>query len=298
MGDVLVAPISFGLGDLVVSLPVIQALVAEGAGQVRLVARSHVQALLGDRIRGLAGWVAEDRLTVGAGERLVDLRDHRLQRDHWWGSAAFVEAFGAMDINDIVACIAADAGIAVDLSAPAPLLARPRRGLQDTVLFVHETDGPDKAWPPQRWARTAALVHDVGLRTLLVTRAAPSPAMRATGISHLVAPTPGDAVDVLSSCRAVIGVDTGLTHVAVQQRTPTVTICRENSVYVRPWPHSRALRGAPCTAACRDMEAGHTYNERISLAGFTPSPWRCPVGAACLDTTTPLRAVAMLQEIL
>src|SRR5207244_12402957 len=134
---------------------------------------AHVQALLRDRVPALAGWRADHGLTVVAVERLVDLRDHRLQRDHWLGSAAFVEAFGALDIIEIVACIAADAGIAVDLSAPAPLLARPRRGLEDTVLFVHETDGPDKAWPPQRWAGTAALVHNLGLRTLLVTRAAP-----------------------------------------------------------------------------------------------------------------------------
>ena len=40
-------------------------------------------------------------------------------------------------------------------------------------------------------------------------------------MARLVAATPGDAVDVLSACRAVVGVDTGLTHIAAQQGTPT-----------------------------------------------------------------------------
>ena len=69
-------------------------------------------------------------------------------------------------------------------------------------------------------------------------------------VPALPVPNPGAAVDVLTSCRGVIGIDTGLTHIAVQQRTPTVTICRHGSPYFRPWSHARALRGAPCDAAC------------------------------------------------
>ncbi len=81
-------------------------------------------------------------------------------------------------------------------------------------------------------------------------------------------PTPGEAVDVLSSCRAVIGVDTGLTHIAVQQGTPTVTIARHSTVYVRPWPHSAAARGVDCTPACLASEADYAYNAVVALAGF------------------------------
>ena len=56
------APVSFGLGDLVVSLPAVQALIGEpGAGdETWLVARSPVQAALAERIDGLTGCVAED----------------------------------------------------------------------------------------------------------------------------------------------------------------------------------------------------------------------------------------------
>ena len=47
--------------------------------------------------------------------RFVDLRDHPLQRDHWWGSPQFEAAFGPLHINDILARICADFGIAADV---------------------------------------------------------------------------------------------------------------------------------------------------------------------------------------
>jgi len=59
MSRTLVAPVSYGLGDLVVSLPAFQALIAEG-DPVWLVARAPSQRLLAERIEGLAGVVDED----------------------------------------------------------------------------------------------------------------------------------------------------------------------------------------------------------------------------------------------
>jgi hypothetical protein len=122
--------------------------------------------------------------------------------------------------------------------------------------------------------------------------------MRATGITELRVPTLGDAVDALTSCRAVVGVDTGLTHVAVQQGTPTVHICRHGSVYFRPWDHCRALRGDRCTAECLAAEAAYAYNQRVSLRGFRPEPRTCPSGSTCLSRATPARALALLGELL
>src|SRR5579864_3254815 len=88
-----VAPISFGLGDLVVSLPAIQALIERGRAQgveTRLVARSEAQAGLAVRIAGLTGWVHEESFDRHDHDgRFVDLRDHPLQRDWWWGSPEF-----------------------------------------------------------------------------------------------------------------------------------------------------------------------------------------------------------------
>jgi hypothetical protein len=301
MSRVLVAPISFGLGDLVVSLPAIQALTAAGkdsAEQTWLLARSPAQRRLAPRIAGLAGCVDEASFDRADRDQLVDLRDHPIQRDFWWGSAAFEHEFGPLNINEILQRICADIGITADFSLPIPLDAYPRPEFGDSVLLVNETDGVDKAWPAERWAAIAVELVDVGFQVRQITRFECTPAMRATGIPQLRVPTLGDAVDVLTSCRAVIGIDTGLTHIAVQQGTPTVHICREGSVYFRPWDHCRVLRGDQCTEECLAVEAAYAYNEQVSLRGFRPEPRKCPSGAPCLSGTTPARALALLGELL
>ncbi len=299
MGRVLLAPISFGLGDLVVSLPAIQALIAAGnaAEQTWLLARSPAQTRLAPRIAGLAGCADEASFELDDRDRLVDLRDHPMQRDYWWGSAEFEQEYGPLDINAILRCICSDMGIAADFSRPNPLEAHPRPDLGDSVLLVHETDGADKTWPAERWAAVAAELNAAGRDVRLVTRSGCTPEMHATGISELLIPTPGDAVDVLTSCRAVIGVDTGLTHIAVQQGTPTVHICRKGSVYFRPWDHCRVLRGDQCTQECLAGEAAYAY-KRVSLRGYRPEARTCPSGSPCLSRTTPERALALLEELL
>ncbi|MDR3648519.1 MAG: glycosyltransferase family 9 protein [Acidimicrobiales bacterium] len=301
MRRVLVAPISFGIGDLVVSLPAIQALTVAGnhrAEQAWLLARSPAQRRLAPRIGGLAGCVDEASFLFDDRDQLMDLRDHPIQRNFWWGSAAFEKEFGPLDINDILQRICDDMGIAADFSRPIPLDAHPRPELSHSVLLVTETDGVDKTWPAERWAAIAVELVSMGLEVRQVTRSGCTPAMRATGITELHVPTLGDAVDVLTSCRAVIGVDTGLTHIAVQQGTPTVHICRRGSVYFRPWDHCRVLRGDRCTDECLAGEAAYAYNERVSLRDFRPHPRACPSGVPCMNGTTPERATALIEELL
>ncbi len=302
MGKVWIAPISFGLGDLVVSLPAVQALI-RGSGargdEVWLVARSPAQTLLAERITGLAGCVDEvsfDQCRENGG--FVDLRDHPLQRDFWWGSEAFVRAFGALDINGILGRICGDLGIDADFSAPIALEAAARPELGDTVLFVTETDGPAKVWAPERWAALATDVRALGLDVGHVVRYEAPAVRHVMGIPDVRASTPGEAVDVLTSCRAVIGIDTGLTHIAAQQGTPTVTVCRAASVYHRAWPHCRVLRGGTCTAACVAAEDTYAYNDRVNLHDFHPQPRACPSAAPCLQGIGPRQAIALLESLL
>jgi hypothetical protein len=299
---VYVAPISFGLGDLVVSIPVVQALIADGrhtGDETWLVARSASQAGLSERIPGLAGCIDEETLpNVSGGDRVVDLRDHPLQRDHWWGSPEFEATVGSLDINQILDRIASDFGIDAVFSAPTPLRSSLVPGLDRTVLLVTETDGPAKAWPATKWESLAAQLRRRRFDVRQVTRTTTDGDLDSLVAPALPLPNPGAAVDALSSCRGVIGVDTGLTHIAVQQRTPTVTICRYGSVYFRPWTHARALRGAPCDAACLTEERTSAYNERVSLRGFEWQPRTCPSGQHCLAALQPEQAVRLLDELL
>jgi len=298
--QVYVAPISMGLGDLVVSLPVIQALVAGGRGdgrQTRLVTRSAAQAALAERIEGLAGAVAEASFDPPAsGGRFVDLRDHPLQRDSWWGSAEFDAAYGPLSINEILRRIALDFGIDADFSRPVPLLGARCAEARELVLLVTDSDGPSKRWPAERWADLARGVRDAGGDVRSVVRHTADAELTEAGIEPIVAPTPGAAVDLLGSCRAVVGIDTGLTHIAVQQRTPTVMLSRDRPVYFRPWPHSRVVVGGRCADECRAEERASAYHATVSLRGFQPPVRTCPMGTPCMHAITPERVIAALEE--
>jgi ADP-heptose:LPS heptosyltransferase len=288
---VYLAPVSLGLGDLVVSLPALQALIAAGR-ETWLVARSEPQRLLARRIEGLAGVVREGDPFAG---EYLNLRDHPLQRESWWGSEAFEEEHGALGINDILARICATFGIEADFARPRPLSARARPGLRDTVLLVAATDGPAKRWPAAHWTALADGVRARGLKARVVTDGRTSPAL---GIDEAPAPTPGDAVDLLSSCRAVVGVDTGLTHIAVQQGTPTVALHRRPPVFFRPFSHARAVLGAACDRACRERELSRAYHARVELAGFAPAPWECAAARGCLTAISPAQVLSALDEVL
>jgi Glycosyltransferase family 9 (heptosyltransferase) len=299
---VYVAPISFGLGDLAVSLPAIQAFIAQNrhnGDETWLIARSLAQARLADRIAGLTGWLEEESFDrVEHDGRFVDLRDHPLQRDWWWGSAEFEDAFGALSINDILIRICADFGIHADFTRPIPLTALPRPELSASVLLVTESDGPSKQWSVDRWKTLTDTLCARGHDVRQVVRDEAAPEMRALGIAEARAPSPGDALDMLGAASAVIGIDTGLTHLAVQQGTPTVTICRAPAVFLRPWPHARAVVGDRCDEACIAAAKEYAYNARVDLRGLRWQPRMCPVGGRCLDSVQPEHVLGALEDLL
>jgi ADP-heptose:LPS heptosyltransferase len=299
---VYLAPISFGLGDLVVSLPAIQALIAQGRHddtETWLVARSDPQAQLASRIAGLTGWVDEESFERDHHDgRFIDLRDHPLQRDWWWGSSEFEDAFGALAINDILSRICADFGVATDFTRPIPLTARPRAEYRSSVLLVTESDGPSKQWSVDSWKSLSDSVRARGFDVRLVTRAEAAPEMRVLGVADARAPSPGDALDVLGAAAAVIGIDTGLTHLAVQQGTPTVMICRTPAVFFRPWPHARAVVGDRCDEACIAIEKQRAYNAVVDLRGLRWRPRTCAVGGRCLDAVEPEDVIRALERVL
>jgi heptosyltransferase-1 len=296
-----VAPVSFGLGDLVISLPVVQAAVAAdrcSGTETWLVTRSNGQAALAERVSGLAGTVAEGDVAICESDALVDLRDHPLQRDYWWGSPEFVAAYGALSINDIIARIGADLGVVGDFSVPAPLESMYRPDAESLVLFVADADGTTKRWAVERWVELAAALGRRGHHVAVVTRGEGGNALVDRGLASFVVATPGEAVDVLSACRAVVGVDTGLTHIAAQQGTPTVTLCRTPAVYFRNWDHTRLVAGSMCDPACRRAEKEYAYNQRVNLSVTHPQPRVCPAQSGCLDIIEPDSVLKTLNELL
>jgi hypothetical protein len=302
MSRVYVAPISLGLGDLVVSLPAIQALIAHSqhdGTETWLVARSDAQTALADRIAGLTGWVNEQSFDRAHHDgRFVDLRDHPLQRDWWWGSPEFEHAFGALTINDILSRICADLHIAADFTQPIPLTASPRPEYRSSVLLVTESDGGSKQWPVEAWKSLTDTLRARGFAVRMITRDEVAPELRVLGVAPARAPSPGDALDVLGSAAAVIGIDTGLTHLAVQQGTPTVTICGTPAVFFRPWPHARVVAGDRCDDACIASERQRAYNSAVDMRGLRWQPRTCAVGGRCVAAVEPDDVVGALEHVL
>jgi hypothetical protein len=294
-----VAPVSFGLGDLVVSLPPVQGLIAAG-WETWLVARTALQEELAQRIDGLSGVLREEDFDPAAAEGVyVNLRDHPLQTDYWWGSVEFERAYGRLGINEILARICADLGVPAEFTRPVPLLASPRVEASGAVLLVTGTDGPAKQWPAERWLALIDRIRGAGLEARVILGGGRSAEeLRAAGVAGVDTPTLGDAVDWLSGCRAVVGLDTGLTHIAVQQGTPTVAIHRGDPIFFRPWPHCRVVIGEPCDPECLRRTQAVAHNEHVDRPAVAWRPWDCAVGGRCLAAISPDAVFAALKEVL
>ena len=120
-----------------------------------------------------------------------------------------------------VADTPADYGIA---AAPAPALDGP------SALLLTATSRDDKLWPEERWVALGRALHERGLKCLLPA-GSPAERERAQGLAHAipaaVALPPmglGELAAQLAAARIVIGVDTGLVHLAVALGRPTLAL--------------------------------------------------------------------------
>ena len=111
------------------------------------------------------------------------------------------------------------------------------------VVALHASSRREKRWPDERWAALAARLRE---DAIAVIYPGGSPAER-TDAAHLAAATPGalaapemalpEAAALLANASAVVGVDTGLTHLAVALGTPAV------GLYVATEPGLTGLYG-------------------------------------------------------
>lgn len=98
------------------------------------------------------------------------------------------------------------------------------------IVFLHGTTWSSKLWPDAYWLRLAQLANEAGYRVLLpwgnaveLTRV--QQIARATRDCEIL-PRLGVAqlADVLAAARGVVGLDTGLTYLALALGVPTVAI--------------------------------------------------------------------------
>jgi heptosyltransferase-1 len=150
-------------------------------------------------------------------------------------------------------------------AAQAPLAGKDlalEPGLCGAVALVHGTSRADKQWPLAHWRELAQRLNDAGFCVVL-PHGSPTEQQTAQDIAQGLAHAqvwpvlPLDALtDALATCRGVIGVDSGLSHIAVALDLPHVQIYnfdtawrtgplaelpRQCSVFARPTPSVDAV---------------------------------------------------------
>ena len=99
------------------------------------------------------------------------------------------------------------------------------------VVLLHATARAEKAWPPERWKALIRVLSDAGMVAVLPWGNAAEQVMAhdlalGTGLPHaaIVAPRLSltQAAALLAGASAVVGVDTGLTHLSAALDVPTV----------------------------------------------------------------------------
>lgn len=98
------------------------------------------------------------------------------------------------------------------------------------LVFLTASSRDDKLWPDEHWLALGQALHAQGFRAVLPGGTQPErdrAARLAAGIPGALAAPPlylADLAALLAGARAAVGVDTGLTHLAVALKLPTVAL--------------------------------------------------------------------------
>ena len=132
----------------------------------------------------------------------------------------------------------ADYGLAAPADAPLAWLPA-----STYAVFLHATSRANKMWPDAAWIALGARFHTEGVRVVLPWGSAAervtSERLAAAIPEAMIAPAMSltDAAIMLGRASAVVGVDTGLAHLAVALRRPTI------GIYITTQPGLTGLHG-------------------------------------------------------
>lgn len=235
-----------GIGDVLVCKPAFEWLCANGAEPVFFVARGPRQVGLSRLLQGAAGEVREDELPgiVKPEDRVINLRAHSWQTDHDWFSAEFKARYPGIKVSEILDDACREHGIHADNREIRALpFSIDERG-SNKVVLVPNTTMKAKKLRPQFWMDLAHTLKVRGWDAIVLGSTAPN-TVNATelqtlvehGLTHHATQDLQEAINIISSARAVVSLDTGLMHIAVQQGINTVAIFGACEVYYRPAPN-------------------------------------------------------------
>lgn len=165
-------------------------------------------------------------------------------------------------------------------------------------VLVHGTTWESKHWPEAFWTHMASRVMQAGLTPILPwlseaeRRRAESVARQVDG-ARAVGSMPLDAVaDLLARASAVVGVDTGLTHLGAALGRPTVGLFGPTDAKLTGCVGNRArnIQGDIACAPCLRKQCRYR-GEALSWRGETVEP-------ACFARLNPDRVWTQVAELL
>ncbi|MDI9334721.1 MAG: lipopolysaccharide heptosyltransferase I [Cytophagales bacterium] len=143
-----------------------------------------------------------------------------------------------------------------------------RAGLSRQIMFTHGTTRADNEWPQWKWESVAAQLARHDQHQILLPHANDKELAICQGIQRYagklvqVLPRMGlpELLNIMSTCQGVIGVDSGLSHMAVALGLPHVQLFSHD----RAWragpvdtPHQLAIGGAVSPSVQDVMQAWH-----------------------------------------
>jgi hypothetical protein len=290
------APMGVGLGDLLLTLPALFALIKTGVPTV-LVVRSVKQEGVAETIVGLAGSIKEPdflQLKLAKEDRFINLRDHILQTEHSFGSDKFFAKFGRLDMVDIVDRICRDLitnklGIDGDFRTYEPLPAVPFPETEGCVILVPGSAGSYKCWGTSSWVSLYTSLKELNFPCVMLGQPDKSEEVRALqslGLPWVATPSFANAVNAVTSARAMVSVDTGLLHLAIQQGVPSVGLYLERfSIFARPSANCFPVFAPDCHQDCLtwldSLSTLELYFRDYDQQNLPACPQ--PKGSACME---------------
>ena len=297
-----IAAVERGFGDAIICLPVINAII-DKCPNVYLVTRTYRQVGIAERIKGIAGEIAEADIKMEDDDVYINLREHPLQLNHVWGSPEFESFFGRTEIERIVATISKDFGFEADFKNLRKLEYEIRPEFNNCVAFVPGTDMFHKHWPNEHWRKLFSEIQRSEVEVILLGRPDESPAVKRLmddGVRLVETPSIGDSIDVISNCRAVVAIDTGLMHVAVNQGVPTVALLHPTHFHMRSAKNCFNLTGAFCHPdCCRDFTPLEGFQSTRNLGvsvKFDHRECTLELSQNCMAKIKPQDVIDMLKQ--
>lgn len=165
-------------------------------------------------------------------------------------------------------------------------------------VLVHGTTWESKHWPDAFWTHMAARVMQAGLTPILPwlseaeRRRAESVARRVDGARAVGSMSLDAVADLLAHASAVVGVDTGLSHLGAALGRPTVGLFGPTDARLTGCVGNRArnIQGDIACAPCLRRQCRY-QGEALSWRGETVEP-------ACFARLNPDRVWTQVAELL